>query len=187
MGRGIIDHVDSEDVVTFTGSASTGKVLKSLPQFVDKSVPFNLEADSLNATVLGEKAVPGTVEFDLFIKETVKESTVKCGQKCTAVRRILVPDNLLEEVQKGITARLASTKIGDPSQEGVRMGALATRTQVDRVRESVEQLAKSQEIVFGDLDEFDVVGADKNKGAFFSPILFRNDDPFNKVDVHNVE
>ncbi|NRA10811.1 MAG: phenylacetic acid degradation bifunctional protein PaaZ [Crocinitomicaceae bacterium] len=187
LGRGIIDHVDSEDVVTFTGSASTGKVLKSLPQFVDKSVPFNLEADSLNATVLGEKAVPGTVEFDLFIKETVKEITVKCGQKCTAVRRILVPDNLLEEVQKGITARLASTKIGDPSQEGVRMGALATRTQVDRVRESVEQLAKSQEIVFGDLDEFDVVGADKNKGAFFSPILFRNDDPFNKVDVHNVE
>jgi oxepin-CoA hydrolase/3-oxo-5,6-dehydrosuberyl-CoA semialdehyde dehydrogenase len=187
LGRGIIDHVDSEDVVTFTGSASTGKVLKSLPQFVDKSVPFNLEADSLNATVLGEKAVPGTVEFDLFIKETVKEITVKCGQKCTAVRRILVPENLLEEVQKGISARLATTKIGNPSEEGVRMGALATRTQVDRVRESVELLAKSQEIVFGDLDEFEVVGADKNKGAFFSPILFRNDDPFNKVDVHSVE
>ena len=187
LGRGIIDHVDSEDVVTFTGSASTGKVLKSLPQFVEKSVPFNLEADSLNATVLGEKAVPGTVEFDLFIKETVKEITVKCGQKCTAVRRILVPENLLEEVQKGISARLATTKIGNPSEEGVRMGALATRAQVDRVRESVELLAKSQEIVFGDLDEFEVVGADKNKGAFFSPILFRNDDPFNKVDVHSVE
>ena len=187
LGRGIIDHVDSEDVVTFTGSASTGKVLKSLPQFVEKSVPFNLEADSLNATVLGEKAVPGTVEFDLFIKETVKEITVKCGQKCTAVRRIVVPENLLEEVQKGISARLATTKIGNPSEEGVRMGALATRTQVDRVRESVELLAKSQEIVFGDLDEFEVVGADKNKGAFFSPILFRNDDPFNKVDVHSVE
>jgi oxepin-CoA hydrolase/3-oxo-5,6-dehydrosuberyl-CoA semialdehyde dehydrogenase len=187
LGRGIIDHVDSEDVVTFTGSASTGKVLKSLPQFVEKSVPFNLEADSLNATVLGEKAVPGTVEFDLFIKETVKEITVKCGQKCTAVRRILVPENLLEEVQKGISARLATTKIGNPSAEGVRMGALATRTQVDRVRESVELLAKSQEIVFGDLDDFEVVGADKNKGAFFSPILFRNDDPFNKVDVHSVE
>jgi oxepin-CoA hydrolase/3-oxo-5,6-dehydrosuberyl-CoA semialdehyde dehydrogenase len=187
LGRGIIDYVDSEDVVTFTGSASTGKVLKSLPQFVEKSVPFNLEADSLNATVLGEKAVPGTVEFDLFIKETVKEITVKCGQKCTAVRRILVPENLLEEVQKGISARLATTKIGNPSAEGVRMGALATRTQVDRVRESVELLAKSQEIVFGDLDDFEVVGADKNKGAFFSPILFRNDDPFNKVDVHSVE
>jgi oxepin-CoA hydrolase/3-oxo-5,6-dehydrosuberyl-CoA semialdehyde dehydrogenase len=99
----------------------------------------------------------------------------------------LVPENLLEEVQKGISARLATTKIGNPSEEGVRMGALATRTQVDRVRESVELLAKSQEIVFGDLDEFEVVGADKNKGAFFSPILFRNDDPFNKVDVHSVE
>ncbi|MFT6983912.1 MAG: oxepin-CoA hydrolase/3-oxo-5,6-dehydrosuberyl-CoA semialdehyde dehydrogenase [Crocinitomicaceae bacterium] len=99
----------------------------------------------------------------------------------------MVPENLLEEVQKGISARLATTKIGNPSEEGVRMGALATRTQVDRVRESVELLAKSQEIVFGDLDEFEVVGADKNKGAFFSPILFRNDDPFNKVDVHSVE
>ncbi|MBL4863217.1 MAG: phenylacetic acid degradation bifunctional protein PaaZ [Crocinitomicaceae bacterium] len=187
LGRGIIDHVNSEDVVTFTGSAHTGKALKSLPHIVDRSVPFNLEADSLNASILGEHAVPGTAEFDLFIKETTKEITVKAGQKCTAVRRIIVPENLMEEVQNGISARLASTKIGDPSQEGVRMGALATRTQVDRVRENVELLAKSQDIVYGDLDDFEVVGADKNKGAFFSPILFRNNDPFNKVDVHSVE
>ena len=187
LGHGIIDHVTSEDVVTFTGSAFTGKMLKSLPRIVQESVPFNLEADSLNATILGQFAVPGTVEFDLFIKETVKEITVKAGQKCTAVRRIIVPENLIGEVQEGIAARLASTKIGDPSQEGVRMGALATRTQVDRVRENVELLAKSQKIVFGDLDEFEVIGADKNKGAFFSPILFRNDDPFMKTDVHNIE
>ncbi len=187
LGRGIIDHVTSEDVVTFTGSAHTGKILKGLPRIVQESVPFNLEADSLNATILGQHAIPGTVEFDLFIKETVKEITIKAGQKCTAVRRIIVPENLIEEVQVGIAARLKSTVMGDPSQDGVRMGALATRMQVERVRENVELLAKSQNIVFGDLDEFEVVGADKNKGAFFSPILFRNDDPFTKTDVHNIE
>lgn len=187
LGRGIIDHVDSEDVVTFTGSAHTGKLLKGLLHITDRSVPFNLEADSLNASVLGQKAIPGTAEFDLFIKEVTREITVKTGQKCTAIRRVIVPDNLIGEVQEGIAARLAKTVIGDPAQEGVRMGALASRIQVDRVRESVEHLSKSQEIVFGDLDNFDVVGADKSKGAFFSPILFRNDDPFNKLDVHNVE
>ena len=187
LGRGIIDHVDSEDVVTFTGSAHTGKLLKGLPHITDRSVPFNLEADSLNASVLGQKAIPGTAEFDLFIKEVTREITVKTGQTCTAIRRVIVPDNLIGEVQEGIAARLAKTVIGDPAQEGVRMGALASRIQVDRVRESVEHLSKSQEIVFGDLDNFDVVGADKSKGAFFSPILFRNDDPFNKLDVHNVE
>lgn len=187
LGRGIIDHVDSQDTVTFTGSASTGMKLKALPHIVERSVNFNLEADSLNATILGEKAVLGTVEFDLFIKETTKEITVKAGQKCTAVRRIIVPENLIEEVQNGISARLASTKIGDPSVEGVRMGALATRMQVDRVRESVNLLSKSQDIVFGDMDNFEVHGANRDTGAFFSPILFRNNDPFNKTDVHEVE
>jgi oxepin-CoA hydrolase/3-oxo-5,6-dehydrosuberyl-CoA semialdehyde dehydrogenase len=187
LGRGILDHVSSDNVVTFTGSASTGKILKGLPQIAQESVSFNLEADSLNATILGKYATPGTEEFDLFIKETVKEITIKAGQKCTAVRRIIVQEDLIEEVEKGIAARLASTKIGDPSQEGVRMGSLATRLQVDRVRASVEELAKSQNIVFGDLDNFDVIGADRNKGAFFSPILFRNDNPFVNTDCHNIE
>lgn len=187
LGRGIVDHVDMEDTVTFTGSASTGKKLKALPHITERSVSFNLEADSLNASILGEKAVPGTEEFDLFIKEVTKEIIVKAGQKCTAVRRIIVPENLIDEVQKGISSRLASTVIGDPGHEGVRMGSLATRLQVDRVRENVELLKKSQEIVFGDLDNFDVVGADKTKGAFFSPILFRNNDPMNRIDVHSIE
>jgi oxepin-CoA hydrolase/3-oxo-5,6-dehydrosuberyl-CoA semialdehyde dehydrogenase len=187
LGRGLIDSVDSRDVVTFTGSAATGKMLKALPQIAAESVPFNLEADSLNATILGQHATPGTEEFDLFIKETVKEITIKAGQKCTAVRRIIVPENLIDEVQKGIAARLASTKIGDPSVEGVRMGALATRLQVERVRANVEKLAQSQEIVFGDLVNFEVTGADKNTGAFFSPILFLNDNPFTKTDVHDIE
>lgn len=187
LGRGILDFVDSEDVVTFTGSAHTGKVLKSLPQFSERSIPFNLEADSLNATVLGKHAVPGTVEFDLFIKETTKEITIKAGQKCTAVRRIIVPENLVEEVSKQISARLATTKVGDPSVEGVRMGSLATQTQVDRVRQNVLQLAKSQEIVYGNVDHVDVVGNNCANGAFFSPILFVNNDPFHKTDVHNIE
>lgn len=187
LGRGVIDHVNCNDVVTFTGSAHTGKILKGLPHIIQESVPFNLEADSLNACVLGPDATPGTAEFDIFIKEVTREITVKAGQKCTAVRRIVVPENLVEEVQQAVSKRLASTTIGDPSVEGVRMGALATKLQVQRVRESVEQLAKSQQIVFGDLDNFEVVGANKNAGAFFSPILFVNDDPFNKTDVHNIE
>lgn len=187
LGRGILDFVDNQDVVTFTGSAHTGKTLKALPQFVENSVPFNLEADSLNACVLGEDIEPGSEDFDIFIKEVQKEITVKAGQKCTAVRRILVPESKVEAVQQALSARLAKNTIGDPSVEGVRMGSLATRVQVERVREKVEQLAKSQEIVYGDLENFDVVGADKNKGAFFSPILFLNDDPFTKTDVHNVE
>ena len=187
LGRGIIDHVQTEDTVTFTGSAKTGKLLKGLPQIADRSVSFNLEADSLNACILGEKAVPGTAEFELFIKEVSKEITVKAGQKCTAVRRIFVPDALIDEVQSALIKRLASTKVGDPSQEGVRMGALATQLQVARVRENAELLAKSQEMVFGSLDEVQVHGADAKLGAFFSPILFRNNNPFQQTDVHDIE
>lgn len=185
--RNLIDYVQSTDVVTFTGSASTGLMLKSNPVIARENVPFNLEADSLNASILGEKAVPGTEEFDLFIKEVTKEITVKAGQKCTAVRRIIVPENLIDEVQQAVASRLASVKIGDPSVEGVRMGSLATMSQVEAVKESVLQLAKSQEMVYGDLDNFDVIGADRQKGAFFSPILFRNNDPYTHTDVHEIE
>lgn len=187
LGRGIIDHVQTEDTVTFTGSAKTGKILKGLPQIADRSVAFNLEADSLNACILGEKAVPGTAEFDLFIKEVTKEITVKAGQKCTAVRRIFVPDALIDEVQSTLIKRLASTNVGDPALEGVRMGALATKLQVERVRENATLLAKSQEMVFGSLDEVQVHGADAKHGAFFSPILFRNNNPFQHTDVHDIE
>ena len=185
--RGIIDSVETGDIVTFTGSASTGMMLKSNPRLIEKAVSFNMEADSLNCSVLGEDAVPGTAEFDIFIKEVQREMTVKAGQKCTAVRRIIVPEKLVEDVQIGLGKRLAKTTIGDPSVEGVRMGALAGSEQKIEVTEKVQQLAKSQEIVYGSLEEFEVTGADKNKGAFISPILFLNDDPFNKTDCHNVE
>ena len=185
--NGILDHVESEDVVTFTGSASTGKMLKSHPRLIDKAVPFNMEADSLNCSVLGPDAKPGTAEFDIFIKSVRTEMTVKAGQKCTAIRRIIVPKELTEDVQIALGKALAKTTMGDPQVEGVRMGALAGQEQVAEVREKVELLSKSQEIVYGSLDNFEVTGADKNKGAFLSPILFRNDDPFNKTDVHEVE
>lgn len=187
LGRGILDSVDMRDVVTFTGSAATGKLLKGLPRIAEQSVSFNLEADSLNATVLGEAATPGTEEFDLFVKECVKEMTIKAGQKCTAVRRIIVPENLLDEVQKAISARLASTKMGDPAQEGVRMGALATKLQVERVRANVDLLAQSQNIVFGNPDAFELVGADAKAGAFFPPILFRNENPLQNTACHDIE
>lgn len=185
--RGIIDKVSSQDVVTFTGSAHTGRMLKSNPRITEEAVPFNMEADSLNCSVLGIDVTPNLPEFDLFIKEVQREMTVKAGQKCTAIRRILVPEHLVEDVQIALGKRLAKTTIGDPNTEGVRMGSLAGLEQRDEVKEKVQQLCKSQEIVFGDLDNFDVMGADKNKGAFMSPILFLNDDPFNKTDVHNVE
>lgn len=185
--NGILDHVISQDIITFTGSASTGKQLKSHPRLLEEAVSFNMEADSLNCCVLGQDAVPGTAEFDIFIKEVQREITVKAGQKCTAVRRIIVPENLVEDVQIALGKRLAQTVIGDPQVEGVRMGALAGKTQLKEVAEKVMQLAKTQEIVFGDMEKFEVMGADKNKGAFISPILFLNKEPFKYQDVHNIE
>ena len=185
--RGIIDNTQTGDIVTFTGSADTGKMLKAHPKLIEESVPFNMEADSLNCSVLGEDAVPGTAEFDIFIKEVQKEMTVKAGQKCTAVRRIIVPEKLVEDVQIVLGKRLSKTIIGDPAVEGVRMGSLAGNEQKNEVTEKIQQLSKTQEIIFGNLDEFEVTGADKDKGAFISPILFLNDDPFNKTDCHNIE
>ncbi len=185
--RGIIDHVQTQDVVTFTGSASTGQSLKSHPRIVSEAVPFNLEADSLNCCVLGPDVKTDMPEFDIFIKEVVREVTTKAGQKCTAIRRIMVPANMVEDVQIALGKRLKGTTIGDPSVEGVRMGPLAGISQRKEVREKVEQLAKSQEIVIGDLENFEVVGADKQKGAFLAPIIFFNNDPFKNTDVHNIE
>ena len=185
--RGILETVTSQDVVTFTGSATTGRMLKSHENIINESVPFNMEADSLNCCVLGEDVNPGDIEFDIFIKEVQREMTVKAGQKCTAIRRIIVPANKVEDVQIALGKRLAKTTIGDPAVEGVRMGSLAGLEQREEVRERVLELAKSQEIVFGDLNNFDVVGADKEKGAFLSPILFLNNDPFTKTDCHNIE
>jgi len=183
----LLDHVQCQDVVTFTGSASTGRMLKSKSAIIQNSVPFNMEADSLNSSILGPDAVPGTPEFELFIKEVVKEITVKCGQKCTAIRRIMVPENLVEDVQISVGQRLEKTIIGNPTTEGVRMGALAGHDQMREVKEQVEKLLKENQLVFGDLGSVQALGADTGKGAFMSPILMRNDDPFNANAVHNIE
>ena len=188
LGRGILDHVTNQDVVTFTGSAKTGKILKSLPNIVENSVPFNMEADSLNAAILGKDAVPGTPEFDIFVKEVQKEMTVKAGQKCTAIRRIIVPEDLIEDVQIALGKRLAKTVIGDPADENVRMGALASFEQVSRLKENLKLLEAEQDIVYGDMENFEVhSSADKTKGAFVPPILFRNNTPHEKTAVHDVE
>ncbi|MEM6263142.1 MAG: phenylacetic acid degradation bifunctional protein PaaZ [Bacteroidota bacterium] len=185
--RGILDYVESQDVVTFTGSADTGRMLKSNPRLVQEAVPFNMEADSLNSIVLGPDVTPDMPEFQQFVKEIRKEMTVKCGQKCTAIRRIMVPEHLVEDVQIALGQALSKTTIGDPAVDGVRMGALAGKVQVAEVTEKVRELAKHSEIVFGDLEEFEVVGAEKDKGAFMSPILMRNDNPFENSAVHDIE
>lgn len=186
-GIGILEGTQSQDVVTFTGSAATGKMLKAHPRLTEEGVSFNMEADSLNAAVLGADAVPGTPEFDLFIKEIRNEMTIKCGQKCTAIRRIIVPENLVGDVQEALRIALAQTTIGDPQVEGVSMGALVAKSQQETVRRKVELLSESCSVVIGDMDKFEVVGADKSKGAFFSPIVFYNDDPFVKEDSHHIE
>ncbi|NDC41463.1 MAG: phenylacetic acid degradation bifunctional protein PaaZ, partial [Chitinophagia bacterium] len=185
--RGILDHIQTQDTVTFTGSAATGRMLKSHPRIVSEGVSFNLEADSLNCCILGTDVYPGMPEFDIFIKEVVREVTTKAGQKCTAIRRIIVPADRVEDVQIALGKRLQGTTIGDPSVEGVRMGPLAGLSQRNEVKERVMELSRSQQIVIGDLEKFEVIGADKEKGAFLPPVVFFNDDPFNKTDCHNIE
>jgi len=183
----ILDTVDSQDVVTFTGSASTGRLLKAHPRIIQEAVPFTMEADSLNASILGEDAVPGAPEFDIFIKEVRKEMTVKAGQKCTAIRRIIVPENLVEDVQIALGKALDKVTIGDPRLKEVRMGSLISKEQVEEVRNSVSDIAKKAKIVYGNLDKIETVGADAKKGAFISPILLREDDPFENLSVHERE
>ncbi|WP_375234989.1 phenylacetic acid degradation bifunctional protein PaaZ [Winogradskyella sp.] len=183
----ILDTVESQDVVTFTGSAQTGRLLKAHPRLIQESVPFTMEADSLNASILGEDAVPGTPEFDLFIKEVRKEMTVKAGQKCTAIRRIIVPENLVEDVQIALGKALDKVTIGDPRLKEVRMGSLVSHQQLKAVRDSVNDLAKEAQIVYGDLDRIETIGADAKKGAFISPILLRADHPFQNTVIHERE
>ena len=183
----LLDHVTSQDVITFTGSASTGLMLKSNPIILRENVPFNLEADSLNCIVLGEDVTPEMPEWDIFIKEVRKEMTSKCGQKCTAIRRIFVPENKMEDVWKAISKSLAQTTIGNPENEKVRMGALAGQSQKKEVLEQVQKLLASSQILYGSLDSVELIDADNKKGAFMSPLLLKNEKPFASDEVHNVE
>jgi len=183
----MLDYVSSQDVITFTGSASTGLMLKSHKKVVEENVPFNMEADSLNCIVLGNDVTPDMPEWEIFIKEIRKEITVKCGQKCTAIRRIFVPENKLEDVQQALNKALSQTTIGNPLNEKVRMGSLAGIKQREEVKERIQKLLATSQIIYGSLDSVTTIDADAEKGAFISPLLLLNENPFSATDVHEVE
>lgn len=183
----LLDHLNEQDSVTFTGSATTGRKLKTHPNIIANSIPFNMEADSLNCSILGETVDEDSEEFGLFIKEVVREMTAKAGQKCTAIRRILVPRSKVNAVADALKARLAKTVVGDPSVEGVRMGALVGRDQVTDTWAAVKTLQESCDTLFGGDDNFEVTGADKTKGAFFPPTLLFCDQPLTTAIPHEVE
>ncbi len=183
----LIDRLTCQDVVSFTGSAATASMLRANPNLMKNSVRFVAEQDSLNASILGPDAAPGTPEFDAFIKEAHREMTAKAGQKCTAIRRIIVPDDHRAAVIKALSERLAKTTVGNPRDEATRMGALASLAQRDDVREKAGMLAKDARLVFGALDHVEVANADAKAGAFLSPLLFECADPDGARNVHEVE
>lgn len=183
----LLDRLDGQDVVTFTGSADTAARLRVHPNLIRHSVPFNAEADSLNCAILGPDVTPDDPEFELFVKEVVREMTAKAGQKCTAIRRALVPRERLDAVAQALKARLAKVTVGDPSVEGVRMGALASHSQQVDVRERVQQLLQGNQLVFGERDGFKPVGEGVGEGAFFAPTLVLCEQPAKSDAVHDLE
>ncbi|SEO05011.1 oxepin-CoA hydrolase / 3-oxo-5,6-dehydrosuberyl-CoA semialdehyde dehydrogenase [Salinihabitans flavidus] len=183
----MLDRLNCQDVVSFTGSADTAFKLRSAPHILENSVRFVAEQDSLNASILGPDAEPGTPEFDLFVKEVQREMTAKAGQKCTAIRRIIAPENQVQAVIEALSARLSKTVIGDPRRETTRMGALVSEGQKRDVLEKAAILGQEAERVFGDPDNFEVDGADGGKGAFLPPMLFHCADPDAAQRVHDTE
>ncbi len=181
----ILDYIQDGDSVVFTGSASTGKKLKALPSISQNSVRFNMEADSLNCSILGLDAEPGTPEFDLFIKEVTREMTTKAGQKCTAIRRIIVPEHLLGDVQNALSKSLDRTKIGNPLNRETRMGSIVSKDEVETLNKKLELLKAETELVYDGKHE--LIDADYENGAFVTPKLFLNDSPFSKNISHEVE
>jgi oxepin-CoA hydrolase/3-oxo-5,6-dehydrosuberyl-CoA semialdehyde dehydrogenase len=173
----LLDQLDFQDAVSFTGSASTGLMLKKTPAIIENSVRFFMEADSLNCSILGSDVAPGSVEFDLYIKEVSREITAKTGQKCTAIRRAIVPANRLDAVADALTKRLASTTIGNPASEGVRMGALAGLEQRADVLAQVEKLAAGNETIVNRGADIELIDADAERGAFMAPVVFHATDP----------
>lgn len=183
----LFEHLTCQDVVSFTGSAATAAKLKNHPVVMRESVRFVAEQDSLNASILGPDAVVGSPEFDLFVKEVVREMTTKAGQKCTAIRRAFVPEAVIDDVEAAVREALARIVVGDPAAEGVKMGALASMRQLHDVRDKARQLASEARLVFGDIDTVETTGVDSAKGAFISPLLFRNDEPWKAKRIHDVE
>ncbi|MCI4665497.1 MAG: phenylacetic acid degradation bifunctional protein PaaZ [Neomegalonema sp.] len=183
----MLDHLTCQDVATLTGSAATGRKLRAHPAIIENSVRFTMEADSLNAAILGADATPGTAEFDLFVKEVAREMTVKAGQKCTAIRRIIAPRPVIEPLVEALAARLAKTVVGDPSDEATRMGPLVSLAQREEVRQRVAELAQDGEIVVGDPGAVSVASGDSEAGAFLNPILLHCAKPFAAQAAHDVE
>jgi oxepin-CoA hydrolase/3-oxo-5,6-dehydrosuberyl-CoA semialdehyde dehydrogenase len=183
----LFEYLDCQDTIAFTGSKSTAEYLQQHPRVIGQSVAFTAETDSLNASILGPDAVPGTPEFDLFVKEVVREMTSKAGQKCTAIRRIIAPASIAGDLNGALAAALAGIRIGNPADRDVDMGALASQGQRDEVRDRVRELSHQAEIVYGGSDDFEVVGADAQKGAFFMPTLLHCDQPLRAGAVHSVE
>jgi oxepin-CoA hydrolase/3-oxo-5,6-dehydrosuberyl-CoA semialdehyde dehydrogenase len=182
----LLDHLTEQDLLGFTGSASTAHRLRAHPTVVGRSVRFNAEADSLNMSILGPDASPGTDGFDRYVTQLVTEMTVKAGQKCTAIRRAFVPTGQLDAVTEAVRERLATVVIGNPRDGSVRMGALASLEQREEVRRSLKALEAAGSLVFGDPEHVPVTGADATRGAFLSPVLVRADDP-RRAEVHEVE
>jgi oxepin-CoA hydrolase/3-oxo-5,6-dehydrosuberyl-CoA semialdehyde dehydrogenase len=183
----LLDRLEGSDVVTFTGSADTAAKLRAHPNLIRQSIPFNAEADSLNCAILGPDVTPDDEEFDLFVKEVAREMTIKAGQKCTAIRRAIVPHRHLDALAQRLRERLAKTVTGDPSREGVKMGALASRAQQADVAERVALLSQGNEVVYGAKDGFSPVGDGVGEGAFFAPTLLLCRDAFRNENVHDIE
>lgn len=180
----LLDHVTGQDVVTFTGSAWTGRKLRAHKAIVENSTRFTMEADSLNASILGPDAGPGTPEFDLFVREVAREMTTKAGQKCTAIRRVMVPASHIDALQDALAARLSGATLGLPDAEGTRMGPLASRDQRDEVRARIRELQAVARIVAGDPE---TVPDGLEAGAYLAPVLLRADDPMHAAAVHDCE
>jgi len=183
----MLDRLDCQDVVSFTGSADTAFKLRSAPHIMRNSIRFMAEQDSLNASILGPDAVAGTPEFDLFVKEVHREMTTKAGQKCTAIRRIIAPEQQVPAIIEALSARLAKTTIGDPQAEGIRMGSLVSNAQKRDVLDKATLIGTEAKRVFGDPDSFDVQGADVATGAFLPPMLFHCETPDAATRIHDTE
>ncbi len=182
----LLDRLNEQDTVAFTGSAPTAQRLRTHENLVRGSVRFNAEADSLNYAVLGPEATPGSPEFDLFVTQLVTEMTVKAGQKCTAIRRALVPSALLADVTAAVREELSTVTVGDPRQESVRMGPLVSLGQREEVLRSLKGLCEAGTPIFGDPERFEVTGADAERGAFLPPVLLRCEDP-DRREPHEIE
>ncbi|MCJ7592764.1 MAG: phenylacetic acid degradation bifunctional protein PaaZ [Woeseiaceae bacterium] len=183
----LFDHLNCQDTIAFTGSKKTAEFLQQHSKVVSESVAFTAETDSLNASILGPDAIPGTPEFDLYIKEVTREMTSKAGQKCTAIRRIIAPAAIAGEVLEALSSALANIRIGNPQNEDVNMGPLASQGQRDEVRQRVAELSQESKLIYGGGDDFAVIDANAQKGAFFMPTLLHCEKPLTSATVHSVE